>query len=151
MRLWKEVHGTVYHDEVMKEYASQQLKEERKRRAEAAVPSVRTSKFLRQDAFFKGFLELLVEIDQYYKRIYPFQSMFYEFIQKGDKAEYRAAIKLLKEIADENRAEGRIIEKIKYSWDLTSRNVTHNIGRLRLKRYLSVMANRKLRKQYFEF
>lgn len=59
------------------------------------------------DAFFKGFLELLVEIDQYYKRIYPFQSMFYEFIQNGDKAEYRAAVKLLKEIADENRDEGR--------------------------------------------
>lgn len=77
--------------------------------------------------------------------------MFYEFIQNGDKAEYRAAVKLLKEIADENRAEGRIIEKVKYSWDLTSRNVTHNIGRLRLKRFLSVMANRKLRKQYFEF
>ncbi len=220
-KIWKDVHETVYHDEIMKEYASQQLKEERKRRAEAAVPSVRTSEFLRQDgffvfsdtpeelqgrpnyyisdddrlywwdgtdeviiseevdewlkglavqykktlkdvkdiieksggsdAFFKGFLELLVEIDQYYKRIYPFQSMFYEFIQNGDKAEYRAAVKLLKEIADENRAEGRIIEKVKYSWDLTSRNVTHNIGRLRLKRFLSVMANRKLRKQYFEF
>ena len=45
----------------------------------------------------------------------------------------------------------KIIEKAKYSWDLTSRNVTHNAGRLRLKRYLAVMANKKLREKYFGF
>ena len=217
-KLWKEVHETAYHDEIMKEYASQQLKEERKRLFEAPVPPVRTSEFLRQDGyfaffdtpeelkgrpdyyisdddrlywwdgtdevvisreldewlrelalqhkqilknmaqesgtadeFFKEFLMLLVEIDQYYKRIYPFQSMFYEFIQNSDKAKYRAAVKLLKKIADENRKEGKIIEKAKYSWDITSQNVIHNAGRLKLKRYLSIMANRKLREQYFEF
>lgn len=103
------------------------------------------------DEFLKGFLTLLVEIDQFYKRIYPFQNMFYEFIQNSGKPEYGAAVELLKRIADENKEEGKIIEKIKYDWDITSRNVTHNTGRLNLKRYLSVMANRRLRKKYFDF
>lgn len=35
-------------------------------------------------------------------------SIINEFIQNGDKAEYRAAVKVLKEITDENRDEGRI-------------------------------------------
>ncbi len=215
---WKEIHGAVYHDEIMKEYAPQQLKTERKQLIEAPVPSFRTSEFLRQDGpftfydtpkelkgrpnyyisdddrlywwdgtdevvlseemdewlgvlavrhkailkrlteeteaseeFLKNFLMLLVEIDQYYKRIYPFQDMFYEFVHNGNKTEYRAAVKLLKEIADKNREEGKIIEKAKYSWDITSRNITHNAGRLKLKRYLSVMANQRLRKKYFDF
>ena len=77
--------------------------------------------------------------------------MFYEFVHNGNKTEYRAAVKLLKEIADKNREEGKIIEKAKYSWDITSRNITHNAGRLKLKRYLSVMANQRLRKKYFDF
>ena len=215
---WKEMHEIVYHDEIMKEYASQRLKAERKKLIEAPVLPVRTSEFLCQDGyftfhntpeelrgkpnyyisdddrlywwdgtdevilsekmdewlrtlalchkkisqniadkaedsneFFKDFLMLFVEIDQHYKRIYPFQNMFYEFLQNGSKTEYRAAVKLLKKISDENREEGKIIEKAGYSWDLTSRNVTHNEGRLKLKRYLSVMANRRLREKYFEF
>jgi len=101
--------------------------------------------------FFKDFLTLLVDIDKYYGRIFPFQSMFYEFIQNGGRKEYKAAVELLKIIANENKEEGKTIEKIMYRWDLTNRNITHNIGRLRLKRYLAVMANRKLRKKYFGF
>lgn len=217
-KYWKEIHGEVYHDEVMKDYASKWLKAERKQLINAPVPPVRTSEFLRQDGhftffdtpeelrgkpnyyisdddrlywwdgtdevilskemdewlrklevrhkeiseaiegasessdeFLKGFLTLLVEIDQFYKRIYPFQNMFYEFIQNSSKPEYRAAVELLKRIADENKEEGKIIEKVKYDWDITSRNVTHNAGRLKLKRYLSVMANSRLRKKYFDF
>ncbi|MCM1082311.1 MAG: hypothetical protein NC393_02625 [Clostridium sp.] len=215
---WKEVRENVYHDEIMKEYASRELQEERSRLANAPIPPVRTSKFLCQngwltfcdtpeelkgkpnyylsdddrlywwdgteevilskevdewlknlaldykeitqnmdgwmenkDGFLKEFLMLFVEIDQYYKRIYPFQSMFYEFLQNGSQIEYRAALRLLKKISDENREAGKVIEKAKYNWGITSRNVTHNIGRLQLKRYLSVMANHKLREKYFGF
>ena len=216
--LWNEIHRTVYHDEIMRGYASKELEEERKRLIETPVPPVKTSEFLRQDGYFtfydtpeelKGkpnyyisdddrlywwdgtdevilseemdkwlrelaarhkeiameingnmadadgflreFLALLAGIDQYYKRIFPVQSMFYEFLQNGCKVEYRAATELLKRLSDENREEGKIIEKARYSWDITSRNVTNNIGRLRLKRYLSVMANRALRQKYFGF
>lgn len=195
---WKEMHETVYHDEIMKEYASQQLIAERRKLVEEPISPVRTSEFLGQnsdddrlywwdgtdevilseemdewlkslalshkeisqnmagepentDEFLKDFLMLLVEIDQYYKRIFPFQNMYYEFLQNGSKTEYRAAVKLLKKLSDENREEGKIIEIAERDWDLTSRRVTHNVGRLRLKRYLSVMANRKLREKYFGF
>ncbi len=103
------------------------------------------------DKFLREFLSLLVKIDQHYKRIYPFQSMFYEFLQNGSRIEYRAAVELLKRISDENKEEGKIIEKARGNWDLVSRNVTHNTGRLKVKRYLSVMANLALRQKYFGF
>jgi hypothetical protein len=96
-------------------------------------------------------IELLDKIRVYYRRIYAFQSMFYEFINCSGEKEYRAAIALLKELYEENKEDGKIIETIRGSWDLASRNVTHNIARIRLKRYLSVMANKELRKLYFGF
>ena len=102
--------------------------------------------------FLKTFLLLIKEIDSYYHRIYPFQNMFYEFLQNSSQKDYLAAVELLREIADseENRKAGEII-KYAGNWSITSKNVTHNIARLRLKRFLSVMANGKLRKKYFGF
>lgn len=214
---WKELRGSVYHDEAMEQYASDSLEAERRELIETPVPPVRTSEFLRQDSWFifqdtpeelkrkpnyyisdddrlywwdgsdeviiseatdhwlkglaqrhkdiashmdgagtgqdfmKKFLFLLADIDQFYQCIFPFQSMFYEFLQNRNERKYRAAVELLKKIADENKGEGKIIEKAKYSLGITNRNVSHNIGRLRLKRYLAVMANKKLRKKYFGF
>lgn len=106
---------------------------------------------IKEDESRNLFLRLLAEIDQYYECIYPFQSMFYEFLHNAGKEQYRAAVELLRSISEENKENGKIIEKAKYGWVSASRNVTHNIGRLRLKRYLSVMANLKLRKRYFGF
>ncbi len=105
----------------------------------------------KQNDFLSVFLSLLVEIDSYYKRIYPFQSMFYEFLQNSGRDEYQAALELLRKISDDNKENGKIIEKASIDWSITSRNVTQNIGRLKLKRYLSVMANKDLRKKYFGF
>ena len=106
---------------------------------------------LQQD-FLKTFLLLFKEIDSYYKRIYPFQNMFYEFMQNCNQKDYLAAVELLRKIADseENRKAGAVIEPI-WDWSTASKNVTHNVARLRLKRFLSVMANGKLRKKYFGF
>lgn len=105
-----------------------------------------------QTNFLETFLLLIKEIDSYYKNIFPFQNMFYEFLQNSHQKDYLAAVELLRKIADseENRKAGEII-KYASNWSLASKNVTHNIGRLRLKRYLSVMANEKLRKRYFGF
>lgn len=102
---------------------------------------------------FKYLFTLFVELNDYYKRIFPFFDMFYEFLENGKKKEYAAAIKLLKELSDseEYRKEGKIIEHAKYSWDLTSKNVTCNRARMKLKRYLSIMANKQLREKYFGF
>lgn len=101
--------------------------------------------------FIKNFIILLNEMCSYYKRIYPFKTMFYDFLMNSEKKEYRAAIALLEMIYEENKEEGKIIEYVRGSWDLASKNVTQNIARLRLKRYLSVMANTKVRKKYFGF
>lgn len=101
--------------------------------------------------FIKNFMILLDEICSYYKRIYPFKTMFYDFCQNSEKKEYRAVIALLEMLYEENKEDGEIIEYARESWDMVSKNVTQNIARLRLKRYLSVMANTKLRKKYFDF
>lgn len=49
------------------------------------------------------------------------------------------------------KKERKIIKYAGWEWDMVSKNVTQNIARLRLKRYLSVMANVKIRKKYFGF
>ena len=103
-----------------------------------------------QEGFLKKMISILEEIDACYKRVFAFQNMFYEFLQNGADRRYIAAIMLLEMLAEENKEAGRIIERAK-SWDITSKNVTHNAGRLTMKRYLSVMANQQLRSKYFGF
>ena len=103
------------------------------------------------EPFFEKFLKLLIEADKYYQRIYLFRSMFYEFLDHGNSPEYSAAVELFGRLVERNKEAGKIIEKVDGAWGLASRNVTHNAGRMQLKRYLSVMANRKLRLKYFGF
>lgn len=105
----------------------------------------------REGNFLDELLSLLEETENLYKRVYCFQDMFYEFLQNGRDKRYVAAVRLLGRLVQENREKGKVIEHMKMGWDITSRNVTHNEGRMAIKRYLSVMANRGLRKQYFGF
>ena len=101
--------------------------------------------------FLEKFIFLLDDVNKYYKRIFAFSSMFYDFLQNSQSKEYQAALELFSELAEENRKEGEVIQYVSYDWETSNRNVTHNIARLRLKRYLSVMANIELRKLYFGF
>ena len=106
------------------------------------------------EGFIRYFIDTVSEANEYYKRIYPFQSMFYEFLENKQKTEYIVALKLFRNLVDSDdyRKEGAIIKYANgRSWDITSRNVTHNEARIKLKRYLSVMANVDLRKKYFGF
>ena len=107
----------------------------------------------RQDPthMLRRFICLLADIEQYYKRVYCFQSMFYEFLQSGWTKPYLAAIDLLEQLYEENKEAGKVIELARSGWELTHVNITFNEGRLNLKRYLSVLANVALRKQYFGF
>jgi hypothetical protein len=79
--------------------------------------------------------------------------MFYEFIGNCGKKEYIAAVKLLQTLAesDEYKRNGKIIDNVRFSWDLSSKNITQNKARLGIKRYLSVLSNKKLRTIYFGF
>ena len=99
----------------------------------------------------KELLSILEEIEARYKRVYCFRDMFYEFLQNGEDRRYLAAVRLLEELAEEYGEEGKIIEHVTGAWELASKNVTHNAGRMAMKRYLSVMANSKLREIYFGF
>ncbi len=106
------------------------------------------------DDFLKFFLNILVDADNYYGRVMPFQSMFYEFLQNSKDPNFIAAVKLYKCLADdeENKKMGGVIKYAQNrAWDMVSKNVTCNKARMELKRYLSVMANSKLRKKYFKF
>lgn len=100
----------------------------------------------------KGFMVLLDEINGYYWRIFPFESMFYDFAEHISQKEYVAAVELIRKVANdpENREAGKIIER-KKSGGFHNKNVIENAGRVQMKRVLDVMANKKLRKKYFNF
>lgn len=101
--------------------------------------------------FISTFIKILAEVDDYYKRVMPFQSMFYDFVENGHKRKYKAAVALLRTLSEENKQAGSCIKYWTGAWDLCNRKVTFNAGRLCMKRYLSVMANKKLRHRYFGF
>ena len=100
--------------------------------------------------FVRHLIELLYDVNARYARIYAFQEMFYEFIEHGSKREYRAAIELLRILYEENAESGKIIVMLK-GWSYGNKNVRCNEGRMNIKRYLSVLANRQLRMKYLGF
>lgn len=71
-------------------------------------------------------------------------------MQNGKDIRYIAAIRLFTKLVEENKEEGKYINDIR-GWGTASRQVTFNVGRLRLKRFLAVMANVTLRKKYLGF
>ncbi len=100
--------------------------------------------------FVKKIIELLVAVDERYGRVHAFNDMFYEFITNGNEKEYHAAINLLEKLYKDNAETGKIIKKAK-NWGLTSKQVKCNRGRMRIKRYLSLLANKRLRRKYLGF
>lgn len=100
----------------------------------------------------RGFIDLLDEVNDYYWRIFPFETMFYDFVENIYKLEYRAAIQLIRETAnsEKNRKAGEIIRAYERQ-EMKSKNVVGNEGRLEVKRLYAVLANRPLRKKYFDF
>lgn len=98
----------------------------------------------------KSLIDLLSQANSSYKRIFAFRDMFYEFIENNKNIHYIAAVKLFEKILDDNWEAGKIIERVG-RWEFASKNVTFNEGRITVKRYLSLLANKKLRKKYLEF
>ena len=100
----------------------------------------------------QDFMKMLAEINAYYWHILPFESMFYEFVEHISHPKYRAAVELIHQIADaeENREAGKI-SNYGGIGDSKSKNVTGNSGRIQMKRLYAILANKKLRKKYFDF
>lgn len=142
---WWDGSGEVVFSKEMEEWLTELSVQHKQIMNEIMIEEKREGKFLDE------LLSLLEETETFYKRVYCFQSMFYEFLQNGRDKRYVAAVRLLGRLVQENREKGKVIEHMHMGWDITSRNVTHNEGRMAIKRYLSVMANKALRKQYFGF
>lgn len=117
---------------------------------EVAFKKISGEHFDKTKDFTQEFVKILSDIDEQYKRIFPFESMFYEFIENKEKIEYRAAAGLLYYLAKRYAESGKIIEKCG-SWDIASKNVICNEGRMRIKQYLAVLANKKLREKFLGF
>ena len=100
----------------------------------------------------RSFMKMLVEINVYYWHIFPFESMFYDFVEHISQPEYIAGIELIHQIADaeENREAGKI-SNYGGIGDTKSKNVTGNSGRIQIKRLYAVLANKQLRQKYFGF
>lgn len=100
--------------------------------------------------FNKQVIELLYDVNLRYERVFAFYDMFYEFIENGNVREYRAAIELLCKLHEDNAESGEIIKTLRW-WDVGSKSVKCNEGRMNIKRYLSVLANKQLRRKYLGF
>lgn len=115
------------------------------------ISKTMTEKAISKYDMLKSLIKVLSSADDYYKNIFSFSSMFYEFLDNSKNVKYIAAVKLFEKVVEDNKEAGRIIEHAKSSWSFVSKNVTFNEGRVTIKRFLSLMANKKLRKVYFGF
>lgn len=141
---WWDGSDEVVFSEKMQKWLTQLADRHRQLVEEESDEPVNDMKFLEE------LLTVLQEANDKYKRIFAFAEMFYEFMMNKDKKEIRAAVKLLKALVEENEEYAKLTENM-MNWDMANRKRTFNTGRLRIKRYLAVMANRKLREKYFGF
>ncbi|MDD3361984.1 MAG: hypothetical protein PHW34_09975 [Hespellia sp.] len=122
---------------------------ELEKRHKKIIEELKIENYDKED-FLQEMIESLTVANDYYVEIYAFQNMFYEFLQNGSDKRYIAAIRLFKELHEENKDLGMVVQGVR-SWKMTSKNVKCNEGRMNIKRYLAVMANPKLRKYYLGF
>lgn len=88
------------------------------------------------------FIEALTDADDIFRRIYPFRDMFYEFLDNLYQREYQASVVLLRRMTEQ------YLEIGKHSTDVAA---ARSNGRMWIRRYLAVLANRELRKKIFGF
>ena len=99
----------------------------------------------------KEFIDLFAKADNIYRHIFPFSDMFYEFLTNLNDEQYQKTLILFDELIEENRETGSIINKVSVYWDLTDSRITCNDGRMKIKRYLALLANKEMRKKIFGF
>ena len=125
-----------------------------KQHKELLETAERLTKYNNEHVFQKFFFDLLSKTDEVYDRVYVFESMFYEFYYNGNDPNYFAAVILLSRLgsAKENIEAARSMAFLTGIDDsYPDRFVIHYEARLKMKRYISVMSNGKLRKMYFGF
>ncbi len=116
--------------------------------------AIRYRKLLEQDNLgqvdMRYLINCLKEADETYKRIFAFKDNFEEFTAHIEDRKYKALIMLLKLLIDENKDYAVYTENIS-TWGLKTRKFTFNRGRIKIKRYLAIIANKQLRMKVFGF
>ena len=104
---------------------------------------------IKSEDFLKNMIEILDDVNKTFKRVFAYKDMFYEFLINNFDNKYKATLKLIKKVAQDNKEEGSIT--LTSPWDLTDRNITFNEKRVQMKRLLALLANKELRKKVFGF
>ncbi len=93
-------------------------------------------------------LPLLKDINTTFFHVYPLKTMVEEFMRNSNDQRYKAAIKLLELLYEENKNDVVLPDS---NSEIQSHVFLLMPERVRMKRYLSVMANKELRQKYFCF
>lgn len=101
--------------------------------------------------FLPYMLKLLDSANRIYQRIFAFADMLDDYAAHPEQPYYQASMLLLEQLIEENRTAGSVLDGSRLDWELTDRRLTFNQGRLAVKRYLAVLANRELRMEVFGF
>lgn len=101
--------------------------------------------------FFAYMLGLLDRANRLYQRIFAFTDMLSDYAAHPGLPRYQASMVLFEQLIEENLSAGSLITGVRCGWELADRSLTFNAGRLTIKRYLAVLANRDLRRESLGF
>lgn len=87
--------------------------------------------------------------NEFYGRIIPFKSTVDEFLGNADDPDYYRLIRLFGELVYMNKKKGEVIGTVSGSWSLADKRKVFNEGRMIIKRFLALMANKELRREVF--
>lgn len=97
--------------------------------------------------FLHDFCLHLALIDDYYGDIYLFRETFYDFLDHFDEKRYQVMYQMLVEMAQRNQAFSPSLRS--EEMDTYPVDMVRNPGRMEVKRYIALLANRELREKVF--
>lgn len=105
-----------------------------------------------ENAFVDHIFNTMEYLNSFYGRIYLFKEFYNELLNNSHEVRYQAILDLLDKFGEKNKEIGRVYQKYgNKEWCMLSKNLKCNRGRMEIKRIISVMANKELRKKYFGF
>ena len=105
-----------------------------------------------EDVFSEHIFNTMEYLNTLYGRIYLFKEFYNELLNNSHEVRYQAILDLLDKFGEKNKEIGRVYQKYgNKEWCMLSKNLKCNRGRMEIKRIISVMANKELRKKYFGF
>ena len=93
---------------------------------------------------------VLLDIDDYYKKIMMFKKTYDEFQEYPRDPFVRASVIYLEQLSKDLREEGACIQNIR-NWYVADSAYKYNLARRKLKQFLGLLYNIELRKKYLGF